>query len=57
MDLFAPVWRSRNANPGKNGVKSYHLTPDCPFLRQQKTKGRLGAALAAGMKLCPYEQG
>lgn len=57
LDPFTPVWRTYGSR-GSLRDSVFHLTPACPgftTLRARMGKGRLGAQLAAGRRLCSYE--
>lgn len=59
MDPFRVVYRTTGTRSGgKSNVRVYHLDPECSFLRGvEMKKGRLGAQIAAGRRLCAKEAG
>lgn len=57
-DPFMTVYRSKGSRGGKYEHKCFHFDANCPLLHDaDKKKGRLGAQLTAGRRLCALEAG
>ncbi len=54
LDPFTTIYRGRY---NSKGGKRYHLNPACPALGPKPLKGRLGAVLLTGRRLCSIEGG
>lgn len=57
MDPFTTIWLTFGTRSSSGAsLRCFHLNPACPALREPRgKKGRLGAQLAAGRRLCAYE--